>query len=293
MSTRWAQFWVDIPREAVAAVSATAFEAGCIGAQEDVPEGVTVTVRQPWDQGPAPPAPAQVRLRLWFAEHDAARGRTAVRKAASAIPGASELHLAWDAEEDWADAWRAGFERLVVSDRLAVSAPWNSEPGDLVIEPGMAFGTGEHPTTRACLRGIDRHAVAGEPLLDVGCGTGVLALAGARFGMQASGIDIDLAAVKASDENAVRNNLTGRFSVTPLGAVKGRYTLVVANIFAEVLVTMAGDLARLCGGRLCLAGILADRAHLVIAALSAFREVHREREGDWVYLELVPLCSAP
>lgn len=269
-------------------VSAAAFDAGCVGAQEDVPDGVSVVVQQPWDRGPAPPPPAQVRLRLWFGEDDAALGRTAVRQAAAAVAGAGELHLVWDAEEDWAEAWRAGFERLVVSDRLAVSAPWNSEPGDLIIEPGMAFGTGEHPTTRACLRGVDRHAVPGETLLDVGCGTGVLALAGARFGMQVSGIDIDSAAVEASDENAARNNLSGSFSVAPLARLEGRYTLVVANIFAEVLVTMAGELARLCGGRLCLAGILADRAHIVVAALSAFDEVHREREGDWVYLELVP-----
>jgi len=270
MGVRWAQLWVDLPRISVPQVSALAFDAGCVGAQEDVPAGVKLVVRQPWDQGPAPPPPAQVRLRLWFGEDDARRARTVVRDAAAAVPGAGEVHLEWDAEEDWADAWRAGFERLVVSERLAVAAPWNAEAGDLVIEPGMAFGTGEHPTTRACLRGVDRHAVAGQTLLDVGCGTGVLALAGARFGMRVSGIDIDPAAVTASDDNAARNGLTGAFSAQPLSALGGRFQLVVANIFAEVLVTMADDLARLCAGRLCLAGILADRAHLVVDALSAF-----------------------
>lgn len=292
MGLRWAQLWVDLPRQAVPHVSALAFEAGCVGAQEDVPDGVAVVVRQPWDRGPAPPAPAQVRLRLWFGEEDARRGRAVVRDAAAGVAGAGEVHLEWDMEEDWADAWRAGFERLVVSARLAVSAPWNAEPGDLVIEPGMAFGTGEHPTTRACLRGVDRHAADGLQLLDVGCGTGVLALSGAHLGMQVTGIDIDPAAVTASEDNAARNGLQGAFSAQPLAVVTGSFELVVANIFAEVLVTMAAELARLCSGRLCLAGILADRAHLVVDALEAFEEVHRERDGDWVYLELVPRAVA-
>lgn len=198
------------------------------------------------------------------------------------------MHLVWDDAEDWAEAWKAGFERLVVSDRLAVAAPWNAQPGDLIIEPGMAFGTGEHPTTRACLGGVSRHAVPGTACLDVGCGTGVLALAAASLGMDAHGIDIDAAAVAASVDNAARNGLQAAFSTRPLQQVQGRYGLVVANIFAEVLVTMAADLARLCSGRLCLAGILADRAHLVEDALQqAFLVERRDREGDWVYLELV------
>lgn len=289
---RWAQMWVDLPSDAVEAVSAAAFAAGCVGAQEDLPDGVRPVIRQPWDVGPPPPPPASVRLRLWFTEDAAAAGRRSVQQAVGSIAGASEVRLEWDHAEDWALAWRAGFERLVVSDALVVAPPWSSEPGDLVIEPGMAFGTGEHPTTRACLEGVARHARAGGSLLDVGCGTGVLALAGAQAGMVATGVDIDPEAVRAADENAERNGLHGHFSTRPLQAVDGRYDLVVANIFAEVLVTMADDFRRLCAGRLCLAGILADRADRVVDSLHGFAVVRRDRTGDWVYLELVPVGAA-
>jgi ribosomal protein L11 methyltransferase len=225
---------------------------------------------------------------MWFAEDVAAAALRALRSAAQAVAGAGEVRLEWDNAQDWAEAWKAGFERLVISERLAVAPPWSAEPGDLIIEPGMAFGTGEHPTTRACLRGIDRHAEAGRTLLDVGCGTGVLALAGARRGMVASGVDIDVDAVRAADENAARNGLKATFTTHPLQAITEPADFVVANIFAEVLVTMAPDLHRLCRERLMLAGILADRAHLVIRALAGFTLVAEEREGDWVYLELEP-----
>ena len=290
-TTRWAQLWVELPRESVQAVSETAFSTGCVGAQEDVPEGVAAFIRQPWDTGPAPPPPARVRLRLWFAEADAPGGLTAVRARAAGIPGAGEVRVEWDDARDWAEAWRAGFERIVISEQLAVSPPWSARDGDLVIEPGMAFGTGEHPTTLACLGGIDRNARTGGTLLDVGCGTGVLALAAARRAMTVLGVDIDPEAIRAADENAARNDLRATFSTHPLRAVDGPFDLVVANIFAEVLVTMATDLHRLCRERLMLAGILADRAHLVRTALVGFTVVREDREGDWVYLELLPTSA--
>jgi len=98
--------------------------------------------------------------------------------------------------------------------------------------------------------------------------------------------------VRAADENAERNGRHGHFSTRPLQAVEGAFELVVANIFAEVLVTMADDFRRLCTGRLCLAGILADRADRVVEALQGFVVVRRDRTGDWVYLELVPVDAA-
>ncbi len=288
MSERWAQVWVDLPSSAVEAVSAVAFAAGCAGTQEDLPPGVPLQVLQPWEKGPPPPPPAQVRFRMWFAEDDAGTARAALRDAVANIAGAGEVQLQWDDEQDWAEAWRAGFERLEVGRGIAVAAPWNAQPGDLIIEPGLAFGTGEHPTTRACLRGVIRYAVPGQRVLDVGCGTGVLALAGARLGMEAMGTDIDPDAVRIAAENATLNGLVATFTTAPLAAVTTPADLVVANIFAEVLVTMADDFARLCTGHLVLAGILADRAHLVVDALTAFTVVERVQEGDWVHLDLVP-----
>ena len=103
----------------------------------------------------------------------------------------------------------AGRIRAVISPDLGV-ATVERRAGDLVIEPGMAFGTGEHPATLACLGGVDRHARGGF-LLDVGCGTGVLALAAARQGMVVHGVDIDPDAIVAADDNAARNGLTADF----------------------------------------------------------------------------------
>ena len=106
--------------------------------------------------------------------------------------------------------------------------------------------------------------------------------------MVAHGVDIDPDAIVAADDNAARNGLTAEFSTRPLQTVDQGFDLVVANIFAEVLVTMAADLHRVCRNRLMLAGILADRAHLVVEALQGFSVVREDRTGDWVYLELVP-----
>ena len=153
----------------------------------------------------------------------------------------------------------------------------------------MAFGSGDHPTTRACLAGIARLARPGARCLDVGCGSGVLALAAVRLGMQATGVDTDAEAVRIAQENAERNGLAARFEHTRLEALTGTYELVVANIFAEVLVILAPALIARCGGTMVLAGILADRAAMVEAAFSAMRLVARRQDGEWVSLELSAL----
>jgi ribosomal protein L11 methyltransferase len=188
-------------------------------------------------------------------------------------------------DEDWAHAWRSGFTRLEISPDLCVAPPWKAVEGDLVIEPGMAFGTGEHPSTRACLEAIDRLARPGETLLDIGCGTGVLALAGARKGMLVRGIDTDRDAVKASRDNAERNGLTGVFDSTPLQRLDGRFDLVVANLYAEVLVELAPYIDAKVDQSLVLAGILSDRVKLVQEALGSLKLIEAHYEGEWVCLE--------
>ena len=227
-------------------------------------------------------------LKAWWPADD--RGcRVTVADLAAQMGG--EVSWAEIRDDGWAEAWKDHFTRLVISDELAISPPWDVQDGDLVIEPGMAFGSGDHPTTRACLQGVVRHAHAGQACLDVGCGSGILALAAAKMGMVAVGIDIDPDAVTVARENAVHNSLQARFSDTPLEAVQGRYPLVVANVYAEVLSAMAPDLARLCSGVMVLAGILADRAHLVEDALQqqGWQITRRDLEGEWVSLELRPL----
>ena len=176
------------------------------------------------------------------------------------------------------------FQPIRISERLVVSPPWLAREGDLIVDPGMAFGTGDHPTTRACLSAIDRYAKAGERCLDVGTGSGVLAIAAARLGMEACGVDTDPLAIKEARENAERNGVVIHVDGRSLEELDGAFALVVANIYAEVLVLLAPELIRLCGGRLALAGILIDREQMVQEAMSSMRLLDRLVEGDWVSL---------
>jgi ribosomal protein L11 methyltransferase len=173
----------------------------------------------------------------------------------------------------------------------------------LALDPGMAFGTGLHPTTRLCLAGLERLAdaglVAGARVLDVGCGSGILAVAAARFGArEVLGVDTDPVAVEATAANARRNRVA-RIVGARAGSlpVPGQpYDLVLANLIASLLVGLAADLYGAVrpgsggvgsGGRLLAGGIFVDREPEVRRALAAagFRLIGRDVEGDWVALE--------
>ena len=277
--TGWLELGLVVDRAEVDLRSAELFELGAAGLQEDHLPGEAPPPRQPWDTGPVAVPTARALLRAWFSPELANTAREAVLARWGAAATFTQV-----VEEDWANAWKAGFSRLVIDERLAVAPPWEALPGDLQIEPGMAFGTGDHPTTRACLEAVARFARPGERCLDVGSGTGVLALAAARLGMEAVGIDVDPDAIRAANENAALNGISVAFSNTPLSALGGQWELVVANLFAEVLVALAPELQRVTGRRLVLAGILADRAHLLEAAFPELRLSTRIQEGDWVHM---------
>ena len=173
--------------------------------------------------------------------------------------------------DDWLDAWRA-YARVVRAGRLVIVPAWidapPTTPDDLVIEidPGRVFGHGAHPTTRLILEQLDRRIVGGESVLDVGCGSGVLAIAAARLGARrVVAIDVDADAVTVTKENAVRNGVDVKASTTAIADLGGTFDLVVANIGADVLKDLAADLeAR--GRLLLLSGLLVDRVDDVTSA---------------------------
>ena len=180
------------------------------------------------------------------------------------------------AEEDWAEAWKAHFKPVKVTDRLVIRPPWEeyaAQPGETVITiyPGMAFGTGRHASTLLCLKALEEVWEEDRPradcpwqVLDVGTGTGILALSAARYGAAVLAIDLDPEAVAAALENVRLNNLVDRVLVeeTPLASLRQQFGLIMANITAPDLLQLADALtARLLSdGVLIISGFLAEDA---------------------------------
>lgn len=203
-------------------------------------------------------------------------------------------------EEDWANAWKEHFYVHRVGERTVIRPPWRDyerQDGDIVInlDPGMAFGTGLHPSTQLCLIALEERMRPGMRVLDVGVGSGVLTIAAARHGAAAiDAVDVESVAVRATRENIERNGLTTPIRVS-LGTVEqteeyaGRYDLVVANIIARIIIELADALLAACapGGRLITAGIIIDRADEVRAALGAagLTAIEQHQMGDWVCIE--------
>jgi ribosomal protein L11 methyltransferase len=179
------------------------------------------------------------------------------------------------AEQDWVRLTQAQFDPIPISPRLWIVPTWHEAPDasaiNLKLDPGLAFGTGSHPTTRLCLAWLDAHLAGGETVLDYGCGSGILAIAAARLGAaRVDGVDIDPQAVTASRDNAALNGVEARFGL-PGELPEGSYDVVVANILTNPLKAMAPLLAGRVrsGGRLVLSGILAEQAGEVMAIYRA------------------------
>ncbi len=199
-------------------------------------------------------------------------------------------------DESVADSWRAHAEPVLVDAGLVVRPAWvefDAPEGTTVlqIEPGATFGMGDHPTTILCLRAVRRLVSPGCAVLDVGCGSGVLAVAACVFGAhRAVGIDIAPAAVPVTAANA-RANGVGRqvtVSTTSLADVEGQYELVVANILAPTLVALADHLCRVVapGGALVVSGVLADRHQHVLQALVPLTVERTELLDGWAAITL-------
>jgi ribosomal protein L11 methyltransferase len=195
------------------------------------------------------------------------------------------------ADEDWVRKTQAQFGPIEIAPDFFIVPTWSSPPrGDarsVRLDPGLAFGTGSHPTTRLCLRWLRETIAGGESLLDYGCGSGILAIAAATLGAaDVVGVDLDPQAVEASTANAARNGVRARF-LMPDALGDARYDVVVANILANPLRLLAPALcARVRqGGAIALSGILAGQAEEVIAAYAPWFTLAAEREDEgWVLL---------
>ena len=195
------------------------------------------------------------------------------------------------AEQDWVRATQAQFGPIRITENFWIVPTWVQPPQpdalNLRLDPGLAFGTGSHPTTCLCLEWMHEHVRPGASLLDYGCGSGILAIAGARLGAgRVTGTDVDPQAMRASEENARANGIEATF-VLPDALAPGSFDIVVANILANPLTLLAPALALRvrAGGRIALSGILEPQADAVAAAYARWFTIRSWKSRDgWVLL---------
>ena len=297
---RWLELSVETDVEAVEAVSEILgrVSAGTIvqparlirdpddelAVRED-PDGGYAVVAHIADASDAPAAVESTERALWHLQ-------------AFGLRHVGELRVRPVADADWAEKWKAHYVPQRVG-RLVVVPSWSSEPigpGDvsIVLDPGMAFGTGLHPTTRGCLQLLQQISPMPDRVLDVGCGSGILGLSALQLGARrVVGLDTDPLAVDATRANAERNGLGSRFEAA-VGTLREQpaatYPLVLANLVATLLIELAPGLAAHLapGGALLASGILSPKADAVVAAMASAGLAVRSRvdDGEWVTLRL-------
>lgn len=196
-------------------------------------------------------------------------------------------------EEDWANTWKQYYKPSKVGEKIVVKPIWEeyeAKDGELVVDldPGMAFGTGTHETTRMCIQALERYVKEESTVFDVGCGSGILAIAAAKLGAKlAVGVDLDPVAVESSIENVGYNNLNNIEILhgNLVEVIDGKADIVVANILAEIICILTDDVKRVLkdGGIFITSGIIHDRVDMVCEKLEStgFEVIEKNRDGEW------------
>lgn len=200
-------------------------------------------------------------------------------------------------EADWAENWKKYFKPIEIGTRLAVCPSWETyENKDnrtvLSIDPGAAFGTGTHDTTKLCLTELDRIIAGGETLLDIGCGSGILAISSVILGVkEAVGVDIDAMAVRVADENAAINHVEDKINFLCgdlTEKISGKYDIICANIVADIIIKLCDNVTDYMAddGVFICSGIVDIRENDVLAAIekAGLKVINRNISGGWVAL---------
>jgi ribosomal protein L11 methyltransferase len=273
---------VEVPLPRAEDVASELFDAGASGVEIRDGEGTPMP-------GTRLPAAGNALLVAWFPDRAAAGD-------ASAAHGGEVAEVA---DEDWGEGWKKDFRPLDVG-RVRVRPSWISDPPppgsvEVVLDPGMAFGTGGHPTTSLCLAALSDLLAArpGASVLDVGTGSGILAIAARKLGAgRVAATDDDPKAVEVARENAAANGVALELALAPAGRIAGTFDLVVANILANTLVALAPEIAGMLapGGVVLLSGILTAQEGEVrrayVARGLAPLEGGDRRDGEWSLLAL-------
>ena len=297
MADDWIELSIETPPEYVEPLTEIFRRYGEGGVAVEQPGGFNP------DEGESAPVPDRVTVKAYLPDdhttaHRRAQIDVGVRLVAHLAP-VTELRERRVGADEWQNGWREFFHVQRVGRRMVVCPTWrehDARPDEVVIhmDPGMAFGTGHHPTTRMCLEVIERTVRRGDRVLDLGCGSGILSIAAVKLGAAgAVGLEIDPVAVSAGRKNIALNDAENaielvRGTLPSPSAPPASFDLVAANISARVVVDMADRLAECAadGATLLVSGVLDERADEVVEALGAAGVSVAERlaDGDWVAL---------
>lgn len=301
---KWQEVRATTSHEAADAVAHLFYELGCQGVVVEDPRLVNDYVNNAgWDCHALPVELLEgenVMIIGYFPVDELLTARLqSLREQVQRIPELvegywAELLLNEVEDEDWSESWKAYYKPTRIGQRVVVKPSWEEfqpEPADVVIEldPGMAFGTGTHPTTAMCLKAVEYYLQAGDQVIDVGTGSGILAIAAAKLG--AAGVlavDADLVAVKTAQENVTLNGVGDKVQVKAGDLLQGidqTADVIVANIIADVIIALSPSAAQVLknAGIFITGGIIVDRLEDVVNHLREVGFIIREidQEGDW------------
>jgi ribosomal protein L11 methyltransferase len=263
---------------------------------------LSVTLTDAGDEPQLETAPGEERIwsetivtGLFAGDTDKRSLEKAIRDAIERLGIRATLALEPLEDQDWERAWMENFHPMRFGEHLWILPHDRQLPDDAVdpvivfLDPGLAFGSGTHPTTALCLRWLDSQDLAGKNLVDFGCGSGILAIAALKLGaVSAIGIDHDPQALMASAQNAKDNGVADRLTLvgsnTPVGE---QADIVIANILASILIELAEEIGSLVrpGGQLALSGILAEQAVAVMEAFTDMFELEEPyQQDDWILI---------
>ena len=294
----WTEIVLEVPRDQTEQVSDALIESGALSVSvEDADEGTDAERPLFGEPGMEPEEHAWEHSRVVALAPASADCAAIVRDACLLCEIAEPLafSLREVAEQDWVRLTQSQFEPIHIGRHIWVVPSWHEAPDPdavvLELDPGLAFGTGSHPTTRLCMEWLEAHAPAGKTMLDYGCGSGILAMLGKKLSLgSVDGVDIDEQAITSAHDNAERNHCEINFFLPEdFKAARSttRYDLVMANILSSPLKLMAPMLCgRVAGGgALVLSGVLARQADEVITSYAPFISLSVWAELDgWVAL---------
>lgn len=306
---KWYEITIDTTEEAVEMVSNFLHEIGADGVS--IEESGTLNKIRDTSYGQLYDMPlndipeGDAEIRGYFPNKSEPEIEEIINKLAQSIQGlqAFDIHIGKARitfkqvyEEDWANEWKQYFKPIHITERMVIKPTWESykaQENELIIEldPGMAFGTGTHETTALCLRTIEQVLSPGNDVIDIGTGSGILAIAAAKLGARhVLAIDLDPVAVHSAIENIQLNQVSNQITVLESDLLKlgitSQVQLVIANILADVIAGFVQDVydVLLPGGKYITSGIIRSKEDIVIEALTqvGFHIVNRYYENDWV-----------